>query len=247
MAKIVVEDGQNLTDVSVMLGGIERIFEIVENNPELENITSDLYPGQIISLDKPADKDKRLLELYNFFQNRKIRVKTGNEYNEVLTICAIPEGYTLFEFTINSIDSGTVLYLNFGQECPTWDAFYAQLMSEYPMDSIYPSTSINLNLYLSLINFHYGSIPLSPQSAAAEFAAWFNNVSNLQGYAVSVDATISVYLPTSIYPCGTPAHICTFEQIRYYKQGGREGFENLFQDGGNADIGYANDGLTKCC
>jgi hypothetical protein len=219
--KTVTEFGQNIIDLCLQCyGSLDSLFKLILDN-NLGNLNVNLTQSQEVEFELHGGSNPDSA-VQAFYQNRALRIKTGEVNYPPTPACGIPEGFVLFRFEIQNIAPDTVLYLNLsGGTCPT---------------TMYLNSLTKSQQYAA-IAFMSPPPNYSPTAAAIYFAQWYNQYQST-GFCHATNGTVSLFLPSTTYPCGTTIGICGYKKPF--------GQPNLFASL-QPTIQYANNSKTICC
>ncbi len=69
-----IYEGQSMLDVALeVYGGIEGVFSLIEDNPELSSLDDELYPGQQLLIDSNRAVDE---DIARYYTEKAIRINT---------------------------------------------------------------------------------------------------------------------------------------------------------------------------
>ncbi len=97
MKVIKVEEGQNIIDIAIQeYGSFEAVFQLLEGNPNLENLNVFLENETELLISKTALDENVVIK--NEYKKRKYRVRTGDTF-PVLT-----QDYELNDYELNDYE-----------------------------------------------------------------------------------------------------------------------------------------------
>lgn len=225
---VLVEENQNLRDVCLQVyGSLDYLLKFARENGLPNGVNENIRPGQKLVYEKLSPlKDFDAASVQQIYDDRAIRVVTGDVNSRPRSECTIPEGYVLFSFQWIEVVRDFVAFLT-NEECIPQEELTLAQISSYAF---------------------YENELKDTYNAAYLFAQWVNNYYGSLGYyATNSSDKVNIYIPKGLARCGDRLSMCLY--WRRPREMGADFGERPLSDILLFDIPTEDryTGLTRCC